>query len=271
VDTEEERMESFMDADVARYWDTNAPTWIEDVRAGADVYRQFLNNPAFFEMLGPVKGLKVLDAGCGEGYNTRKLAELGATVVGIDVSKEMIKAARQTEDEHPLGIRYEVTSFSDLSIFEDESFERVVSFMALMDGPDYPAAIWELSRVLKRNGILQFSITHPCFNTVGYGWGTDECGNVTYLKVDGYFEKRPYLERWRFSRGREDTPPFVIPRFPRTLSDYLNPLWENGLAITWIGEPYPSDEACQVAPSFHRWRRAAIFLHVRARKLHPAA
>jgi len=261
----------FSTEDVARYWDANASLWTEHVRKGLDIYREYVNNPAFFEMLGPVDGLKMLDAGCGEGYNTRKLAERGAKVVGIDVSKEMIKAAREAEEKKPLGIRYEVTPFTDLSTFRNESFDTVVSFMALMDGPDYPGAIRELARVLKTEGFLQFSIIHPCFLTTGYGWATDEKGNVTHLKVDGYFDKAHRLGKWWFSKARQmEVPPFAVPRFPRTLSDYVNPLWENGLSIVKINEPYPSDKACEVDPRMHRWRRAATFLHIRAQKLgHP--
>ena len=33
---------------IASFWDENAPDWIEAVRAGWDVYREFVNNPAFF-------------------------------------------------------------------------------------------------------------------------------------------------------------------------------------------------------------------------------
>jgi 2-polyprenyl-3-methyl-5-hydroxy-6-metoxy-1,4-benzoquinol methylase len=39
----------------------------------------------------------VLDAGCGEGYLSRKLAEEGAAVTGIDSSRELINAARAHE------------------------------------------------------------------------------------------------------------------------------------------------------------------------------
>lgn len=62
------------DEAVARYWDANADLWTEHVRRGWDAYREHFNNPAFFAFLGEVKGKRVLDAGCGEGYNTRILA-----------------------------------------------------------------------------------------------------------------------------------------------------------------------------------------------------
>jgi len=39
------------DGEVGRYWDENAPDWTMGVRGGYDVYRDYVNNPAFLEML----------------------------------------------------------------------------------------------------------------------------------------------------------------------------------------------------------------------------
>ncbi|MGE0683818.1 MAG: hypothetical protein AB7P69_23320 [Candidatus Binatia bacterium] len=43
--------------EVGRYWNANAETLTTLVRAGYDVYREYLNPPAFFAMLPDVKGL----------------------------------------------------------------------------------------------------------------------------------------------------------------------------------------------------------------------
>jgi 2-polyprenyl-3-methyl-5-hydroxy-6-metoxy-1,4-benzoquinol methylase len=77
--------------DVARYWNSNADAWAEQVRRGADVAREWLNNPAFLELVGDVPGRRVLDAGCGEGYNTRILARRGARMTGVDLSERMTR------------------------------------------------------------------------------------------------------------------------------------------------------------------------------------
>ena len=49
---------------------------------------------AALELLDPKPGERILDVGCGEGTLTRKIAESGATVLGIDNSPEMVAAAR---------------------------------------------------------------------------------------------------------------------------------------------------------------------------------
>jgi hypothetical protein len=89
--------DEFSVEDVARYWDGNAEAWAEQVRRGADVAREWLNNPAFLEFIGDLRGRRVLDAGCGEGYNTRILARRGARMTDVDLSERMIAPARAEE------------------------------------------------------------------------------------------------------------------------------------------------------------------------------
>jgi trans-aconitate methyltransferase len=47
------------------------------------------------ELLQPQPGEHILDLGCGDGFLTRRIAESGATVLGVDASPEMIAAARE--------------------------------------------------------------------------------------------------------------------------------------------------------------------------------
>lgn len=264
-------MSKLSDEDVARYWDGNAEVWADHVRRGWDAYREHFNNPAMLRFIGDLAGKTVLDAGCGEGRNTRLLAKAGARMTGIDVSPRMIEFAAEEEERRPLGIRYEAASFSDLSVFADESFDAVVSFMALMDGPDFEGAANEAFRLLRPGGELCFSMTHPCFMTPGFGWVPDDEGREGELKltVSHYFSKEPRVEEWRFSKGPipADSPPFEVPYFPRTLSEYLNALVEAGLAIRRIEEPRPTEKACREHPWLRCWRNhAAIFIYVRAAK-----
>ena len=47
------------------------------------------------DLLHPQAGERILDLGCGDGFLTRRIAESGANVVGVDASPEMIAAARE--------------------------------------------------------------------------------------------------------------------------------------------------------------------------------
>jgi SAM-dependent methyltransferase len=254
---------------VARYWDDNAEVWARHVRSGFDAFREYFNNPAFLEFIGDLKGKRVLDAGCGEGYTTRILARRGAQVIGIDLSEKMVQLARKEEEREPLGIRYEVGSYTKRSIFDDESFDRVISFMSLMDGPDYVNALREFLRVLKRGGELIYSVTHPCFANHDAEWVMDELGNAKRLLLFDYFDTTPRVDDWKFSKSPEKdrVEPFNVPFFPRILSDYINPLVRSGLVLTEIEEPRPTEEACKKYNWLKKWRdHASLFLYVKALK-----
>ncbi|MEW5937923.1 MAG: class I SAM-dependent methyltransferase, partial [Candidatus Thermoplasmatota archaeon] len=133
------------ESNLARQWDAASDAWADFVRTGKDWTREYLNNPAMFRMLGNIRGKKVLDLGCGEGYNTRLMAKKGARVTGVDFSKEMIKLAIAEEKKRSQGIDYIVSDAADLRKLQNDSFDIVASFMALQDIEDYRGAIKETS------------------------------------------------------------------------------------------------------------------------------
>ncbi len=255
--------ETLNDAAVAAAWDRNAALWTEKVRSGFDLYRELYTLPAFLDFMPPVAGQQVVDLGCGEGSNTRRFAQQGGIMTGIDLSPEMIKRARQKEAEEPLGIAYELGSFSELSPFADEQFDCAVSTMALMDGPDFPSAMREVCRVLKPGGSLCFSILHPCFITPALQWLTNEEGAYQGLRVGRYFETTPFVERWRFGRRPHTAKlvaydePFEVPRFPRTLSEHVNAVSSAGFRIVKMEEPRPREELAREHAWLNRWYQHA--------------
>jgi len=238
------------DREVARYWDENAPDWVEAVRAGYDVYRLYLNNPAFFGMLPEVKGLRVLDVGCGEGFNTRLLADRGANVVGVDVSREMIAAARAHEASEPRGIEYHLAFGNDLGAFADASFDAAVSTMAMMDVADYAGCVGEVARLVTAGGFFQFSVIHPCTFTPRWKWVRDESGRRLGVLVGNYFALEPIapherIDEWFFGAAPAEVKaasrPFRVPRFFRTLSEYFNTLIDAGFVVDRLCEPYAEE------------------------------
>jgi 2-polyprenyl-3-methyl-5-hydroxy-6-metoxy-1,4-benzoquinol methylase len=258
---------SFSEADVAKYWNGNAAAWAEEVRQGHDLAREFINNPAFLEFIGDLEGRQVLDAGCGEGHNTRILARRGGRMTGVDISERMIELARDEERREPLGIRYACTSYADLGAFADAGFDAVVSFMAMMDGPHFETAMRESFRVLRPGGMLAFSITHPCFITRGSRWIRDAEGRKVSWVVSEYFTRDGWVEQWRFTDAPQDAPLFTVPRFPRTLSTYVNAITAAGFVLQRIDEPQPSEDYCRAHPSQRGWRdHAGLFLYFRAEK-----
>ncbi len=65
---------------------------------------------------------------------------------------------------------------------------------------------------------------------------------------------------------REGLPKFKVPRFTRTLSQWLNLLIETGFLLERVEEPRPSDETVRECPDIQDAQVVAYFLHIRVRK-----
>jgi len=255
---------------VAKLWETNAEAWTHLVRAGCDVYRDGLNTPAFLALLPPLIGLIGIDIGCGEGSNTRQMAKLSARMCGIDVAPTFIHYARESETADPLGIRYEVADGQSLP-FPDAAFDFATAFMSLMDMPEPALALREAARVLRPGGFLQFSILHPCFAPPYRRVLREPDGTVRAIEVAGYLDRVDgKIETWCFSEAsgerRQKFEPFRIPRFHRTLGEWIDMVLDAELAIEKIAEPTATDEEVARFPALDDTKVVPLFLIVRARK-----
>ncbi len=253
-----------------KLWNENAEAWTALSRAGYDVYRDHLNTPAFLSMLPDVAGLRGLDVGCGEGHNTRLLAVRGARMTGLDIAGGFLRHARASELADPLSIEYVQGSGLALPFFS-ETFDFVVAFMSLMDMPETQNALNEIQRILKPGGFFQFSISHPCSDVRIRRKVKDEAGKDIAIELGGYFQRiAGEVEEWTFGSAppelRERWPPFRVPRYTHTLSDWLNMVIAAGLTLEEIAEPEPDDEAIERCPQIADARVWPYFLIIRARK-----
>ena len=103
------------------------------------------------------RGSRVLDAGCGYGRIALPLARLGYRVEGIDLSSEMVQAARQAAREESLDVGFALGSMTELPL-EDSAFGAVIclwsAFNELLDQSKQLAAVREMRRVLRLGGLL---------------------------------------------------------------------------------------------------------------------
>jgi len=258
------------ETEVGHYWNRNASVWTNLVRAGYDVYRDYLNTPAFFAILPDIKNKEGIDIGCGEGYNTRLLADHGASMAAIDIAPAFIESAREMEREFPIGIYYVVASATCIP-FQNECFDFAASFMCLMDLPEPEKAIQEAYRVLKPGGFFQFSIEHPCFKPPYLKKLRNTKGETYAVEVGSYFSGNDgEIEEWIFGNTPQlvklTTPQFQVPRFHRTLAFWINAVIKAGFSIEEIQEPCPSDEIIKEKPSLQSAAVVGYFLQIRCRK-----
>lgn len=245
----------------AEGWETIADGWTERVRTGTDQARMMVLDPAHLDIIGNVGGLRVLDAGCGEGRFARMLAERGARLTAFDLSERMIANAKTLDVEQPRGIDYLVLDMADLSTLENDCFDLAVAYLSILDVLDYERALEEVARVLKPNGRFVFSSVHPCFAPPVAVWEPRVPGTIAmldndklYKKVDNYFPAREMRFRmW-------PTAPADTINYHRPISDYSHACRRAELRIVDIHEPLPTDELMAERDYLREYRRAPFFI-----------
>ena len=103
------------------------------------------------DLLRPLPGEIILDAGCGTGVFTLDILFFGVHVIGLDISLPMLTRAAQKTKGYPLQM-----VLADMSTlpFQKNSFDKVVSVTALEFIKDAKDAVRELFRVTKKGGCV---------------------------------------------------------------------------------------------------------------------
>jgi 2-polyprenyl-6-hydroxyphenyl methylase/3-demethylubiquinone-9 3-methyltransferase len=103
-----------------------------------------------------LKGLKILDVGCGGGLLAEPLARLGGEVTGIDASKETIAVARDHAKAMRLDIDYRVSSVEELAK-KKIRYDLITALEVIEHVADVDSFLAALSRLLKPDGLLVMS------------------------------------------------------------------------------------------------------------------
>ena len=99
-----------------------------------------------------------LDLGCGTGYLSIPLLEMGIETIGVDISSNMIDVARRKAEESVLEQYQCLVADSDYLPFKDKSFPSVISSLMYQWIWGLEEGFREVSRVLKSNGFFSFTI-----------------------------------------------------------------------------------------------------------------
>lgn len=205
---------------------------------------------AFQKMLPDFSGKRVLDLGCGYGWHAAYAAERGArSVLGIDISWKMLEVARE-KNSAPV-IEYRLGAMEDLS-FADGSFDVVLSSLAFHYIADFGGLVEKIARWLTPGGEFVFSVEHPVFTAYGsQDWYYDENGEILHFPVDRY-----YIEGKREAVFLGET----MTKYHRTLTTYLQTLWQNGFAVNNVVEPMPPEDMMDIPGMKDELRRPMMLL-----------
>jgi ubiquinone/menaquinone biosynthesis C-methylase UbiE len=207
--------------------------------------------PASLALLGEVRGLHILDAGCGPGICSELMARRGATVHGVDVTPAMIDLAR--ERCAGLAAEFMLGNLSaPLHWLPDRRFDKVLCALALDYVRDLAPVFGELRRVTRPGGVLVFSLAHPMRDWMDdrtHGDGTYHDTTLFGMHWSTFGEPRPYVESYR-----------------RPLAALLNPMADSGWLLDRVVEPLPLVEMRAVADRlYHELAREPAFICIRAR------
>ena len=100
----------------------------------------------------PLKGLKLLDIGCGGGLMSEPMCRLGAEVTGIDASSKNIKIANLHSKKNNLKINYINTSPENMR--ENEKYDIILNLEIVEHVENIDLYFKSCAKLLKKNGIM---------------------------------------------------------------------------------------------------------------------
>ncbi len=174
------------------------------------------------EQFGPLHGLTILDAGCGDGEYTEMFRVKGAHAYGCDGSTAVIDIAKR---RNPL-CHFDVVDLSEALPYGDCLFDLVFCNLVLMDIEPISDTVKELHRVLKSSGKLHFSIVHPAFYMAE--WARDDEGRIVSKNVTNYIKRTEIPQLWETQQ---------VIHYHRPISYYYNLFADARFRLINMDEP----------------------------------
>lgn len=135
-----------------KWWDENGP--FELLHKMNPIRLQYIK-----DHLGPIKGQKAIDIGCGGGILTMPMSRMGLDVTGIDSGPKNIEIAKSKATAAELNIRYyaaSLESFANL-LEHREQYDIVTCMEVIEHVNDYKLFLVQLSKLIKPGGSLFIS------------------------------------------------------------------------------------------------------------------
>lgn len=242
------------DAEITEAYSANAEFWVRTIRERRDKYQTGLVDKALLESIGPCDSKVFLDAGCGEGYFSRELAQRGAAhVYGVDACSELIAAAESFQDPIPRTISYHLADVASLPL-PAGSVDTVVSNRLPHGLNDHEKRFHEFARVLKSRGTLISLALHPCFYAARDA--------IAAPSPEEYFRDRTVTQRFEVE-GLTSPRPSVQRFF--SLEEHTNTILRAGFTIIGLSEPHPTPHQYESDPWWREHFTRPLFLLLKCR------
>lgn len=138
------------------WWDTQGPFWplhrLNELRTKFlvnEMCQRFERSPSD---LKPLRGLRVLDVGCGGGILTESIARYGAHVHGVDVTERNIVVARQHAQQQGLTIDYRLIT-AEAMAKNDVQYDVVCNMEVVEHVADLPGFMHACNQLVAPNGM----------------------------------------------------------------------------------------------------------------------
>lgn len=201
-------------------------------------YKEILENPFLFKLIGNVKNKNVLDLGCGPGIHAKILTKKGAKVIGIDNSNVSIEIAKK---ESPKS-KFFVGDIEKLP-FNSKKFDIVFSAMVIGHLKNWNKTFKEVNRVLKKNGIFVFSIYNPFKEVLNKKkWMFKK-----FRIIENYFDERTFYNTWG-----EENKKFIVSHHHKTYSTIIKYIINNGFEINDYEDCKPPKSAEKKYPKAYK-------------------
>jgi SAM-dependent methyltransferase len=221
-----------------KIWDKNAPLRHKQILSGIDVSYDNILVPTILNLIRDIttqKNTGILDVGCGSGIFTCKLSDYADFIVGVDYSPKSIEIAKEYKNDICSNMQRNIEFFcSSIENFESKrKFNIITANMVLHTVFDIVNAVESIVNNLLIGGRFIMTLPHPLFYTSRNIKGFEP--EIEYI--------RPSTHNIEFSISNDSNPmPESTPFIHRPLSFYSLILFEHGLLIEKILEPYPDEK-----------------------------
>jgi ubiquinone/menaquinone biosynthesis C-methylase UbiE len=195
--------------------------------------------PIFSKLVRVERPETLIDAGCGVGILTRHLNSHVQNVVGIDPSHESIEIAKKHYQRK--NIEFITSSLEAFSRNTNKKVDVLTANMVLMDVINLKRFLTSAKGLLRPRGALIFSITHPWFWPLYYGYA-----NEKWFR----YEREIIIES-PFRISNAPTGDLASTHVHRPLEKYFQLFRSAGFTIEYLKEPMPSPSTMRCYPQ--RW------------------